>query len=124
SFGRLVKDKNFDLLIHAFAKISSKNPFWMLEIYGDGPERANLQKIIDAYDLKNRVKLLGSTALVFEKIYSSEFCVHPSKIESFGMVYIECFSLSKPVVSYDIGTGPKDFLIDNHNCLLAECYSI
>ena len=124
SFGRLVKDKQFDLLIKSFSLIAKKYPDWKVDIYGDGDEKKYLNLLIDECDLRSQVSLHPATSLVYEEMYNSSFCALTTLKEGFGMVYIESFSLGKPVVSFDIGYGPKEFLIDGYNSLVAECFSI
>ena len=45
AIGRLAWEKGFDLLIVAFARIAERNPEWTLTIYGEGPERAKLERL-------------------------------------------------------------------------------
>jgi len=44
--GKLDEQKNQQLLIRAFARIADEFPEWKLVIYGEGPERAKLEKLI------------------------------------------------------------------------------
>lgn len=124
SFGRLVKDKQFDLLIKSFSIIAKKYPDWAVDIYGDGDEKEYLESLIIELSLTSQVSIHAATSLVYEEIYNSSFCALTTLKEGFGMVYIESFSMGKPVVSFDIGYGPKEFLINNYNSLVAECFSI
>jgi len=124
SFGRLVKDKQFDLLINAFSLISYKYPEWHLDIYGEGEEKGKLLELINSLNVEDQISIHNATSLVYEEIYNSSFCALSTLKEGFGMVYIESFSMGKPVVSFDIGYGPKEFLIDGYNSLIAECFSI
>lgn len=122
SFGRLVELKQFNLLIESFAKIAKKFPDWILDIFGDGDEKENLINQIATLGLTSQVTIHPPTSLVYEEIYNSAFCALTSAKEAFGMVYIESFSMSKPVVSYDIGYGPKDFLVNEYNALVSPCF--
>lgn len=124
SFGRLVPIKGFDLLIKSFALIAKKYPAWNLDIYGDGEEKTNLLKLINDLDISSNVTIHPPTSLVYEEIYNCSFCALTALKEPFGMVYIESFSMAKPVISFDIGYGPKEFLIDGYNSLVAPCFSI
>ncbi|BBS93367.1 hypothetical protein WP7S18C02_39820 [Klebsiella sp. WP7-S18-CRE-02] len=40
------------------------------------------------------------------------------------MVYIESFSMGKPVVSFDIEYGPKEFLKHEFNSLVSPCFDV
>lgn len=54
--GRLVGMKNPDLLVEA-ANIATED--WQLTIGGDGPLRDRLERLVDRYDLRDRVRFLG-----------------------------------------------------------------
>ncbi|MDL4912839.1 MAG: glycosyltransferase [Enterobacterales bacterium endosymbiont of Blomia tropicalis] len=114
--------KQFYLMIESFSFIAKTFPDWTLEIYGDGDEKNTLLELIKKLDLVNNVIIHPPTALVYEELYNSAFCALASDKESFGMVYIESFSMEKPVVSYDIDYGPKAFLRNEHNSLISPCF--
>jgi glycosyltransferase involved in cell wall biosynthesis len=78
--------------------------------------------MIDNLRLNDQVTIHSPTSLVYEEIYNSAFCALTASKEPFGMVYIESFSMSKPVVSFDIGYGPKEFLVDGYNSLISPCF--
>ena len=46
SVGRLHHQKNQKMMIEAFARVADEFPEWKLVIYGEGPERAKLEKLI------------------------------------------------------------------------------
>lgn len=56
--GRLVEKKGFHILMQAAARLTF--PF-RLKIFGDGPERSRLQRMIDDSGLGDRVTLCGAT---------------------------------------------------------------
>src|SRR5690554_1916734 len=54
SLGRLSCEKNFQLLINAMPEIIREIPQAKLVIYGEGPQRITLEKLIDRLNLKDR----------------------------------------------------------------------
>lgn len=124
SFGRIVKIKQFYLLVKSFSLIANKYPDWTLDIYGDGDEKNNVLELIEELNVSSQVIIHPPTSLVYEELYNSSFCALTAYKEPFGMVYIESFSMGKPVVSYDIGYGPKEFLIDGYNSLVSPCFDV
>lgn len=100
--GRLTKVKRFDFLIKDFYEFSKVNDDWKLDIYGEGPEREKLQKLIDDLNLNNRVKLCGYCSNITDKYLESSIYCMTSVSEGFAMVVAEAMSCGLPVVSYDI----------------------
>ena len=107
ALGRLDPQKQFDLLIHAFAKVADDFPEWRLFIYGTGSEQATLKKLIADLQLVRKVFLKGATKNSGAVIDQADICAVASSYEGFGMVYIEAYASGKPVVSFDIEKGPR-----------------
>ena len=59
SIGRLDQNKNFGLLIKAFAQIAPRHPEWHLVIVGEGPLRGELERLVNDLGLTGRVHLPG-----------------------------------------------------------------
>ena len=110
--GRLAAEKNFSSLIRAFRMVADRHPDWILEIYGDGCERAALQQLTDSLNLTENVYLRGETAHIQEKLLDASVFVLSSAFEGFGLVIIEAMSCGLPVVSYDCPCGPKNIITD------------
>lgn len=87
--GRLVKIKQFDLLIHAFAKVHSSHPEYKLIILGDGPEKLNLLAEVDKLNLENFVLFPGNVDNPFIYFHHAEIGVISSKTEGFPNVLLE-----------------------------------
>lgn len=117
--GRLTKVKNFASLIRAFSLITSKNPSWVLQIFGDGEDRAMLEHLIGKYNIENQVQLCGYTANIEEHLAHSSIFVSTSLTEGFPLVLFEAMTHHLPVVSYKnygsnfiIDHGKNGFLVD------------
>ena len=120
SVGSLIKRKNMDLLIKAFARLHSIKPDSYLDIYGKGVEKENLQELINQYDLTSFVTLHGAKSRkeIAEKMAQADFFALASSVETFGVVYIEALSAGLPVVAA-ISGGPENF-VDESNGILVE----
>ena len=59
--GRLVPDKQFDLLIDVYAELAPRFPDWNLRIWGEGPQRAALESQVARLGLQARIRLPGRT---------------------------------------------------------------
>lgn len=117
SVGRLSTQKNFALLIKAFADISKTYHEYSLKIYGEGPERENLQNLIDELSAKEKITLCGADKNVLSKVASASLFVMTSNSEGFPNALLEAAAIGLPCISTDFNTGTaceiidKDFLI-------------
>ena len=116
--GRLVMQKNFVSLIRAFRLVANEHPDWVLEIYGEGGLRDELQNLIKKQNLTNNVCLKGYTSEVQMKMIDASCFVMSSKFEGFGLVLIEAMRCGLPVVSYACPCGPKDIITDGEDGFL------
>lgn len=124
SLGRLDEQKQFDLLIDAFAKVADDFPEWRLFIYGAGPEYEKLKNKISDLQLIRKVFLKGPTSDSGNVIDQADICAVTSSYEGFGMVYIEAYASGKPIVSFDIEKGPKEIMVDGETGLKAKSFDV
>ena len=59
SVNRLYEEKANDVAIHAVVQLLREGYNIAYDIVGDGPERNRLQKLIDSYDVNDKIRLLG-----------------------------------------------------------------
>ncbi len=117
--GRLTYYKGHETLLNAFAQIEDAQ----LLMIGQGELRSQLESLITALNLKNRVKLLGYchdeqlTALFST---CDCFCL-PSveRTEAFGLVLLEAMRYAKPILATAIpGSGVTWVVQDKQTGLL------
>lgn len=118
SIGRLSVQKNFSSLIRIFKKVNEYEPEWILEIYGDGPEKNKLQKMISEMNLYNKVFLKGSTTQIKDILLDSTIFLLSSLWEGMPLVILEAMTCGLPVLSYKCPSGPADLIIDGENGFL------
>ena len=109
----LKENKRIDLIIEVFSKLKEKYNNIELFIGGDGPERSNIEEIIDGNNLNKDVSLLGKVSREdLPRVMSDSDCfVLPSLYETFGVVYIEALACGIPIIATKCG-GPEDFFND------------
>jgi glycosyltransferase involved in cell wall biosynthesis len=98
--GRLVFYKNVDTIISSFADVVKELPHSQLIIIGEGPMKEKLQKMVSDLDLISSIRFMGYLAEE-EKLYFLRNCsalLLPSYVEGFGLVILEAFAESKPVL--------------------------
>lgn len=119
SIGGLIKRKGMDLLIKAFNDAFKDKVDVSLLIYGEGPERKNLEDLINTFNLTNQVFLMGlkDRKLIARKMQESHCFLLASKLETFGVVYIEAMATGLPVIATKCG-GPEDFVNCDNGILI------
>lgn len=109
AMGRLVPNKNFALLIDAFADAEIPGT---LVILGEGPERATLEAQIARRGLGEHVLLPGFLENPFPVIAGAACYVLPSNAEGFPNGLVEAMALGLPVISTDCPSGPSEILAE------------
>jgi len=113
AIGRLTKQKNFSLLIHAFKKIKNKYPDYHLIILGEGEEKLKLQKLINELDLSKFTHLLGYKKNAYKYLSKAKCFILTSLWEDPGFVLLEASYLNTPIISSNCPNGPSEILSNN-----------
>lgn len=106
--GRLVALKGVDMLIDAAAPLV-RNETVHLDIIGDGPERENLQVLVQRRGITGGVRMDGwvQHAHLAARLRESDLFVFPSIREFGGGVVLEAMALGIPSVVLDHGGPPE-----------------
>lgn len=113
SVGRLVEQKNHKMLIDAFLKIHNEIPDYILNIYGDGPLRNELEKYIADKKIENKIFLKGNVDNIKKILNESRLFVLSSNYEGLPNSLIEAMAIGLPCVSTDCPCGGPRMLIEN-----------
>ncbi|HEX9808277.1 MAG TPA: glycosyltransferase [Alphaproteobacteria bacterium] len=107
--GRLAPQKNFALLIDAFARLRAEREA-RLVILGEGPLRPALEAQIAALGLGADVRMPGFVDNPFAWFARAAAFALSSDFEAFGCVVAEALACGCPVVSTDCPWGPAEIL--------------
>jgi glycosyltransferase involved in cell wall biosynthesis len=119
--GRLADlEKQFSILIQAFALLAQEFPDWDCHICGNGEHYEEYAALIRELHLDSRVFLAGAVDDVDAYYASSHlFCI-PSAFEGFGFCLVEAQSHGLPAVGFAGCTGVNEIIVHGENGLLAQ----
>ncbi|WP_288776249.1 glycosyltransferase [uncultured Psychrobacter sp.] len=108
--GRLEYQKNFSLLIKAFAKSEIYKNGWKLTIVGEGSELTMLNDLVSKMSLDSFVRIQRYTKDINTYYTNAGLFCMTSRFEAFPMVLLEAMNHKLPVLLTDFPTGAKEIL--------------
>lgn len=107
--GRLVPQKRFDKLIPIVARLRQEGTNIHLLIIGEGPDRANLERLSSVYGIEEAVIFTGFLKNPYPLMRNSDLMVSPALGEGFGLVVAEAMVLGLPVIGMN-SSGTAELL--------------
>lgn len=100
--GRLIGKKGIAFLVDALSLMPTDMD-WELLIFGDGDDRALIEKQIADSSIGKKVKLMGNRPLnqIAEAYQQADVFVLPSLRETSGNVLLEAMAYAVPIVAFD-----------------------
>lgn len=119
SVGSLFPEKHYDDAVCVAKKLKEQGISFRWHLIGDGPMREELEQMIRRLNVEDSFVLEGNQVNPYPYMKHADLFVHPSYVESFGIVVTEALALGIPcVVTKSIGV--MDFLVDGENAVLTE----
>ena len=112
--GRLIPQKNYNMMIRAFARFSEQVPDYKLFICGEGPLRFDIEKLIKSLGLADSIMLMGQVKNPHEIIFDSAVFALSSDHEGMPNALLEAMALGVPSVSTDCPSGGAANLVKNY----------
>ena len=100
ALGRLTRQKGFDVLIRALARLDDASAV----IVGDGPEASELERLRAELGLDGRVRFAGWVDDPAALVRSADALVLPSRYEALPLAILEAMHAGLPVVATDVGS--------------------
>ena len=104
--GRLSTEKGVDLFLHAAAVVSSAIPEAMFLVIGDGPDRAQLDSLIDNLNLRGSAFLLGRRDDMPSVYASLDVMVSASRKEGLPIAILEGMASRRAIIATAVGEVP------------------
>jgi glycosyltransferase involved in cell wall biosynthesis len=110
SLGRLTHQKGFGVLIESFAAVAAKHPSWRLAIYGEGPDRPQLERLRAMSGCEGRIMLSGLVKDSAEALAEASLFVLPSRFEGYPNALLEALACGLPVIATTCPGGTVEIL--------------
>jgi glycosyltransferase involved in cell wall biosynthesis len=117
TIGRFSKEKGHADLIEALHRIPATARRWRAILVGEGPERANLERLISRLNLADVVTLAGVFPDVRPLYGIADIFALPSHSEGSSNVILEAMAAKVPIVATRVG-GTPEILTDGDTALL------
>jgi glycosyltransferase involved in cell wall biosynthesis len=122
--GRLIREKNADLLVSTVKILRDRYPGIRVNIIGEGPEREKIQSMIEADHLGACISLhpfFTDHRDLIAVLKASKVFVLPSVREGFGISALEALACGLPVVTVDHPANAVRDLITEESGFLSSC---
>lgn len=123
--GRFTDQKNFELLINAFARVHTDHPDYELFLYGDGPKRERYMQLADSLNLTDHIHMPGYVNNIGTELSDAALFVLSSDFEGIPNSLMEAMALGIPCVSTDCPVGgPRSLINSGDNGILVPAGSV
>lgn len=112
SLNRYDEQKSLDWLLRAWAVLAPEFPTWRLRLYGEGPLRADLQRLIDELGIGSSARLEGITADPEAALRRGKIYAVTSQYEGLPLTIAEAAQAAVPTVSFDCAPGIRELIED------------
>ncbi len=93
-------------VIRVFAQVREKIPAKLVMV-GDGPDRAEAERLCRSLDLCGDIRFLGKQTGLVEIFSASDLFLMPSQSESFGLSALEAMACGLPALTSSVGGLPE-----------------
>lgn len=113
--GRLHRQKAYDVLLKAFARIT---PDWRLVLVGEGECRAELEALATSLGISGRVDFAGRVADPAPYYQAAQIFALPSRYEGMPNALLEAMNFGLAPVVSDGSSGPLEMVNDEESGLV------
>lgn len=111
--GRITPQKNYPMMIRAFAKVHDEHPDVQLDIFGSAESSQyfeTIKTLIEDLNLGQNVQLCGRSNKIHEEYLSHDAFLMASDYEGMPNALLEAMACSMVCLSTECKTGPKDMI--------------
>ncbi len=111
--GRLEEQKNYEMMLTAFAEFYKKHPEYQLYIYGKGYLESSLKDLANNLQCDQGIVWKGFCRNVWQEIRNASMYILSSDFEGISNSMLEALGLGLPVISTDCPIGGSRMCIQN-----------
>jgi glycosyltransferase involved in cell wall biosynthesis len=115
--GRLVSQKAHDRFVVAAKLVARARPAVRFLVVGDGPRKAEIESLVEAGGLADRVHFTGRRLDAREIIARAQLLVFSSDWEGLSIAALEALAAGTPVLSTDV-EGMRELLADGAGAIV------
>ena len=115
--------KGQDIILEALATRAWMDRKWRLTLYGQGPMRNSLERLVQQLGLKSRVIFAGHVAVVEDIWATNHVLVMPSRFEGLPLAMVEAMLCGRLAIATDVA-GHSELIEDGTNGFLAEAATV
>jgi len=104
--GRLSIEKGIDIFLRSAARVLAHSPETKFVVAGDGPDRAELEALIDELGIRDHARLLGRCDDMPALYASLDIMVSASRREGLPIAILEGMASRLPLVATAVGAVP------------------
>jgi len=99
---RLLQTKGLAELVEAFQEVRKTYPEIILDVYGEGTYRRQLEAFVENNGLAKHLHIHGRVPEGWQKLYEADCFVFPSWYEGFSGSLVEAMMVGIPIIASDI----------------------
>jgi glycosyltransferase involved in cell wall biosynthesis len=115
--------KGQDILLEALATPVWFNRPWQLTLYGNGPFKNVIERLVQHFGLGERVTLAGHVSRVADIWAENHVLVMPSRFEGLPLAMVEAMLCGRPIVATDVA-GHSEIIEDGVSGFLADAPTV
>lgn len=119
NIGSFSPKKNQKLIVDIAQELVKLNIDFEINLFGDGPLRANVEQKVKEKKLTKVVIFHGNVNDIEERLLKSDIYLHTAWYEPFGLVFLEAMASGLPIVTMD-GKGNNGLVKNNYNGFFIE----
>ncbi len=98
--------KSQDILIKSLSSLKWKERNWQLHLYGNGKDKAMLEKLVAGCKLQNKILFKGYTNNIKKSLQDYHLLLQCTRIDAMPITVVEAMAMARPCVVSQVGNMP------------------